>query len=445
MTPDAAAPSPAVEVALHLDVKTFLVTSFPSPWITAPDIPAELEPFLPEGYDPQDLLDASGLGANPTGTGIGAARLRLDLSRGPFSFQAHHELAVLTSATSASPLGGGASAGVGLSAPELVDLTWTADTGDALTVRGRTDRLVLAWSPRGARVALGRQPVSFGTGYVFTPMDVVNPFSAATIDTEYKPGIDAARVDVFLGATGKLTAVGAWAGPLPPTHPDAEPVDLTDVVLAAAGQGTVGLTDLVGLAAVVRGDLVGGAGVISSIGVVGLHGEATVTLPDEEAVEQDPFVRAVVGADGRPTTTTSLAAEVYVQTNGAADPADYLDFATGPRFSRGELWTMGQLYAALSVNQEITPLVTGSAAVIANLLDPSALVAPALSVSVSDDATVGIGGFLSIGARPDEVPLGLDPTTFALVPPTQDALAASVNSEFGLYPHTVFMNMRVWF
>ena len=45
----------------------------------------------------------------------------------------------------------------------------------------------------------------------------------------------------------------------------------------------------------VRGDVVGGVAFASSVGPVGLHGEATVTSPAEEAAEDDPFVRAVLG------------------------------------------------------------------------------------------------------------------------------------------------------
>ncbi len=429
------------EASANVDLKTFLVGSFPGDWIVAPEIPPELEPLLPDGFSADDLLAASGLGADPRAQGFGAGRVRGELRLGDVVLLGHHE--VFLGSGAASPLGG-TSAGVGLQAPELVDLTWQPDLGDGMQLRGRTDRLSVTWAAKGAQLVVGRQPVSFGTGFVFTPMDVVNPFSAATIDTEYKPGVDAARLDAFFGTAGKVTAVAAWAGP--PVHaPDRAPVALADLVFAASGQGTVGVTDLVGLAAVVRGDLVAGAGFVSAIGPVGVHGEVTGTLPAEDAVEDDPFVRAVLGADGRPTGTTTVSGEVYLQTLGATDPRDYLAFAQGPRFARGELWTMGRTYAALSVAQELTPLVSGSAALIGNLEDPSALLAPGLSISAADDVTVSLGGFVALGARPDPVPLGFDPTTFAITPPTTRALARSVNSEFGLYGSTVYLSTRSWF
>ncbi len=429
------------EASAHLDLKTFLLGSFPSAWIVAPAIPPALEGLLPDGLSADALLAASGLGADPRALGSGAGRLRGELRLGEVVLLGHHEVFLGSGAT--SPLGG-TSTGVGLQAPELVDLTWQPDLGDGMQLRGRTDRLSVTWSPTGAQLVVGRQPVSFGTGLVFTPMDVVNPFSAATIDTEYKPGVDAVRLDGYFGTSAKITAVAAWAG-IPLHAADRPPVGLDDAVFAAAGQGTVGVTDLLGLAAVVRGDLVGGVGFVSSVGPVGVHGEVTGTLPAADAVEDDPFVRAVLGADGRPTGKTLVSGEVYLQTLGATDPADYLAFAQGPRFARGELWTMGRAYAALSVAQELTPLVSGSAALIGNLGDASALLAPGVSISAADDVTVSLGGFVSLGARPDEVPLGLDPSTLSITPPSTRALARSVRSEFGLYPTTVYLSTRAWF
>src|SRR5690606_33009553 len=120
----------------------------------------------------------------------------------------HHEVSLLEGAAVALP---GSGAGVGLTAPELVDLTWELEE-DAAVLRGRTDRLWVRGTFGRTDVTVGRQPVSFGTGVLFTPLDLVAPFHPATIDQEYKPGVDAARVDTYLGVAGALTAVAAWAG-----------------------------------------------------------------------------------------------------------------------------------------------------------------------------------------------------------------------------------------
>jgi hypothetical protein len=401
----AADPAPAVQVELHGDLKTFAVGVF---------LNGE-ETVLPGAEPPPDVVGF--------GQGVGDFRLKASATGRNWRVDVHHALSMVASSGGALL---GTSTGVALTAPQLVPLTWEPEVGDGLLVRGRVDRLVLSLTPGPVSVTVGRQPVSFGTGLAFAPLDLVNPFFPATIDSEYKPGVDAARVDVYAGTTGRVSAVAAWAGALPPTDADAEPVDAGDVVLALNGQGTVGVTDLQGFLGLVRGDQVAGVAVASSLGPLGVHGDLTVTNPGPEAVETDPFLRVVVGGEGRPTSTTTIAVEGYAQTLGASDPADYLAELTNPRFTRGEVWLLGQFYTSVSVIQEITPLLTGSASVIANLGDPSALVVPSLSWSLADEATVGVGGYLSLGARRDG-PLDLPV------------------SEFGLYPTAVFIRMSGYF
>lgn len=428
---------------LHGDVKTFFLAGVPHAWFGLGDDAEAL--VEAEGLTEEEALDAFGLSADAFAQGVLGARLKATVSTGPFRLDVHGALAVQTAGSSTSVTGFGT--GVGQGAPELFDGTWTPDAGNAVTVQARIDRAVLSAKLPHVDVAVGRQPISFGVGRVFTPLDLVNPFPPTTIDPEYKPGVDAVRVDGFVGTGGKLTAAAAWAGS-PIAGADAtEPDDpLTDdLVLALAGQGTVGVTDLLGFAGYLRSEPVFGVGTTSSLGPVGIHGEATLTLPDGD----DPFVRAEVGADGRPGEKTTLSGELYVQSFGATDPHDYLAELEEPRWQRGEVWALGQLYASVAVAQELTPLVSASASVIANVRDPSALLAVAGSWSVADDASLAFGVYAGLGEAPDEVDLdfAIDPTTLrpSLVPPTSTALADSVNSEFGLYPAMGFVQVRTYF
>jgi len=176
---------------------------------------------------------------------------------------------------------------------------------------------------------------------------------------------------------------------------------------------------------------------------VGITADATLTLPPEE----DPFVRAAAGATWLPLPDTTVVAEVYVQTFGATDPSEYLVVATSDRFARGEVWSLGRYYTAVSLGQQITPLVSANMAAVVNLTDPSALLTPGLSWSISDNASLGAGAFVGLGQRPDEVdPLDLiDPTTFQPLPDDEIARRMGLNSEFGLYPGALFLNVAAYF
>ncbi len=408
---------------LHGDIKTFGTATFPYDHL-----------LMGSSFEPRANGTLKSVPPDPSGQAVWNLRLKLDAHYDDLlKFQLHHVGNVTLGGTGAAAVQGFGT-GVGLTAPETVDLSWEADlSGDSVQVIGITDRASITVSRPGVDVVLGRQPISFGSGLFFTPMDLVNPFTPTTIDTEYKPGVDALRVDGYFGMTGKLTLVAAYAGDWDPEG----------MVFAAHGQGTLGVTDLGGLVGYVHGEPVFGLTTVTSAGPIGIHADATVTLPADE----DVFVRAVTGADWRPTGTTTLSGELYLQTFGTTDPDEYLIVAQTDRFARGEVWNFGVAYGAVSWAQEITPLITSNLAVIGNLTDASAMVAPNLSWSVSENASLGVGGFVGLGKRPDPLsPLDLvDPTTFAPLGDRAAAAAMGLNSEFGLYPAAVFTNFRAYF
>jgi hypothetical protein len=257
--------------------------------------------------------------------------------------------------------------------------------------------------------SVGRQPVSFGTALVFAPMDVVNPFSAATIDTEYKPGVDAVRLDGFFGHRRQgHRGRRLGGGPDPHDRTATRRWGRSDVVdgRLRPGHGSASPTWSASRA-LVRGDRRRAAWrSSSSAGPVGLHGDATLTLTSRGGRRRRPLRPG--GArrrrpphledDGRRASSTS-------RRTGARRPrpATSPSRVGAPVHARRAVDDGPRLRRAHGGSQELTPLVAGSAAVVANLLDPSALVAPGLSISAADDVTVGLGGYLAVGARPDAV------------------------------------------
>lgn len=386
---------------VHGDLKTFFTASFPYEHTLMPE--------------------------DPSGQGVFDNRMKAKLKYSDlFKAEVHH---TTTAITEAAASGLGTSTGVGLQAPEVLDLSWKMD-GEDLVLRGRIDRLYASYTPDGLGVTLGRQPISFGNALLFTPLDLVNPFTPAVIDQEYKPGVDALRIDAYPGFSSKVTLAAAYAGSWDPEG----------LVLAAYGQTTVGVTDLGFFAGSVRADGVLGTSIVTSIGAVGVSSDITVTLPADDA---DPFVRGTVGLLWRPGANTTINAEAYVQTIGATRAEDYLGTTVDPRFERGEIWLMGTAYLGIAVSQQITPTLTGSVAAIGNVLDPSAFLSPNLAWSVAGNTDFVIGGFVGLGARPDDLEAtDLFAPDGSLIPVEDQTW---LNSEFGTYPSVAFVQARMYF
>ncbi|MEE2829938.1 MAG: hypothetical protein VX498_12180, partial [Myxococcota bacterium] len=166
----------------------------------------------------------------------------------------------------------------------------------------------------------------------------------------------------------------------------------------------------------------------------------------EREGDEEPFVRLVLGADGRTGFGMTVMGEVYIQSLGAEEPEDYLSMALSERFQRGELWTMGRFYAALTVSQEILPILQVSVVTIANILDPSALVGPSLSWSVATNADFVIGGFFALGKRPEDLELtDLVGPDGLLLSPEQVLGTLQAGSEFGLLPHQGYAQFKLYF
>lgn len=336
------------------------------------------------------------------GSSSGALTSRLKLKkRGErWRFESHGLLSALgagslsTSPLSLSPQVAGL--------PEALPLTYTLlDDGGAQAV-GRIDRLTLSYEWQSWRGRIGRQALSFGQGQVFTPLDRVSPFSPAAIDREYKPGIDAVRLDRFWGVAGEATLVIAQRGPLDSTNPE------DDTVVALSIKDSLWGWDVGLLGLWVGGDLVGGVSLAGAVRSVSIYGDLSYTrratqgalaLNDAQRGAEDHFIRATLGGrwGWRAAGGGQLQLEAAWLGDGAKDATEYLTSATDLRVTRGERWLLGRAYASLVGTQAIHPLVNLSLSIISNLIDPSAMVGSSLVWSVSDEVSVVAGGYAGVG------------------------------------------------
>jgi hypothetical protein len=229
-----------------------------------------------------------------------------------------------------------------------LDLTKILHDRGKAAVLHRLDRLWLGYATEKTVVRLGRQAITWGNGLFYAPMDLVNPFDPATIDTEYKAGDDMLYLQ-YLQDNGN------------------------DVQAAAVARRNV-----------LSGEVESEEATVT----VKYHGFAGET-------EFDLLVQVVANWTWSWTwggRNVSGAFEYHFngfgQDDGRYDPAS---LAGNPdlllRVARNELFTLGRHYAAGSLMIEMTPLWTLTPTLLANVADPSALLQFVTSLSLSDDLT----------------------------------------------------------
>jgi len=362
----------------------------------------------------------------------------------------HNQLSGSTQAHAASsPL----AMGRGMEPRRLFPLQADLADGETFQLREAVDWAYVSVVLGPVTLTAGRQPISFGRGKMFNPTDLVSTFSITEVDTEFKPGSDALRVDWTMGPTTLLTVVAA-AG----RHADQslleqltgaaapeEELSLAGSSFAARVQQTKTPVEVGLLAALIRNDLVLGVDGVYDVGPFDVYAEVTVTFPTEHSLtpntvdpglpaalglaglQTDPVVvRALVGATFKPHADITIGPELYFNGFGARDKEQYLYVAMSQRVAVGEQSTLGMLYLGGLCMWEAHPLLTLTAVGLFNLRDPSGLVSLGGSYNVASNVEIKAGLYLPLGRVPDisKPPLPVP------------------RSEFGMYPHFFFVELK---
>lgn len=293
----------------------------------------------------------------------------------------------------------------------LMDLTWTIEDGDRHQIVHRLDRLAVQYRGATWGFVLGREAVSWGSGIVFQPMDLVSPFAPTTVDTDFKNGNDMLMVDKLFADGSDLQFVGV-------ARRDADGDATADVASAALKwRKFLGGVELEVFGADHYDESVLGGALRVPIGGAMLRTDVVAT----RLTGSDWRVSAVVNADvsfdlgGR---STYVFAEYYHNDFGVRALPESVLLLPEPlteRLARGEVFTLMRDYLTTGGSIQWHPLWTQSVTLIGNLQDGSALLQSTLSYVPSDQAMLEGGFTWSLGRAGEEyggIPLqGDDATT----------------------------------
>ena len=305
-------------------------------------------------------------------------RLMSEPSFGPFSLDIAYEHAPAWSRQLTD--GGFLVAGIP-EGSEWLDLQWTIRKSDLFAWQHRFDRLNIQWSPTGALdLTLGRQTASWATTLFLTPADPFSPFNPADPFRVFRGGIDAARVQFYPGPLSQIDIV------VRPTRSTAG----QEITALGRGLTTWRGWEVSGWTGALYGQPAAAVAASGSLGSTALRGEATLRRIDGKVI-----LRSTIGIDHQLSVSSRdlyLVVEYQHDGLGAASPEEYQSVVESNPFARGELQVLGRDETAVQAQYQIHPLWSLSMLWLWNLNDHSALLAPSLSYSASNEVTI-MGGF----------------------------------------------------
>ncbi len=264
-----------------------------------------------------------------------------------------------------------------------------------------------------ADVIVGRQAIAWGSARVVNPTDVIAPFSYSELDTEDRPGVDAVRVRIPIGALSEVD-VGYVFG---------RDFAVDRSAFFARSQFNVAETDVSPLFVRFREQLLVGIDVVRGIGNVGawIEGARVFTMGRDAAISD--YFRISTGADYSFGETYGFI-EYHFNGAGVRDPEDYLVNLNRSTYRDAAVYLMGTHYFALGATHQFTPLVALSGQFLANVTDPSFFFAPAIEYNIEQDFYLSAGAFIGIGDRPQ---------------------GEYFQSEFGGYSNILFLSFRIYY
>ena len=278
----------------------------------------------------------------------------------------------------------------------------------------RLDRASVGYTGEKSVIRFGRQAISWGTGLLYTPMDIFNPFDPTAVDKEYKTGDDMLYGQYLLNNGNDFQLVAVVR-----RDPLAGEVEQNASSLAVKYHGFLGSNEYDLLLAEHYDERVLGLGASTDFAGAVWRGDLVWTETDSGSV-----FSTVAGvsyswvAGGRNWTGFfEYFYNGFGQSDGnyaTTDLIDNLDLLR--RINRGEAFNLARHYVGASVTVEISPLLQLTPNVFINLKDPSALAQLVLSYDWQQDIQL---------LAAVNLPLGPDGSEFGGIESTQAGLFVS--------------------
>jgi len=298
-------------------------------------------------------------------------------------------------------------------------LDWTIARSSGVSWQHEIDRASVQLQSGRASLTLGRQAIGWGRGVMFGAVDLFAPFSPLEVDREWRRGVDAARADITLTDRSSLDLVGAFGNAWDRS------------AVGARVRGYAGPIDVEFMGGRRARDLFAGVTSSAAVGSAGIHGElAAFHVPDDGTSGGERTVwKGVAGGSYRFPIGAGILTyvEYHYSGFGAARPEDIVPLLSRASFSerylRGDTQILSRHAVAVIASYEPSPELLFSGQWIQNPRDRSGILAPSLTLTLSDQASIVGSLYLPYGR-----------------PPRGQLL----RSEFGAAPLAALMQLRLY-
>ncbi len=220
---------------------------------------------------------------------------------------------------------------------------------DRAAYKRRFDKLTLG---------IGRQPIDWGSGRLWQPLNVFGAFAPTDLDTDFKAGIDAAVIDWYPSDFSSLTAVYAFA-----------PSDKTEIENSTAvyyRRQIAWQVEMSLLAGQVIGNTVMGVSLEGDWKGVGWRIEGAHNKLDQ--LNENTFFW-IAGVDYQFENAILLAVEWYNHNGGASSETELTSLTINQQLEYGLQQYLGSRVLGISASKELTPLWHGSYTALVSVLD----------------------------------------------------------------------------
>lgn len=290
-----------------------------------------------------------------------------------------------------------------------LDMDQTISTGGSYLYRHRLYRAWASVETEDWTGRFGRQRIAWGSGKIWNPTDVLNPFDPTSIERDERRGVDALYLRRGLGTLGQAEA--AWAL--------GDRWSSTDLLARLRGNaGTVDLAVMGGKVAGSTGSWMTGGDFSANLWEGNFHGEWSFTQPEGRT----SYWRGMIGYEYtlsathpvRPLRELWILAEYFHNGLGSTDPARY----QLARLLTGREIALAKNYLGLGLQKEVHPLVSVELHQVLNLDDDSHF----LNASAAWNAVKNL--YLTAGL---------------------ERFAGSRRSEFGRAANLLYLQAQYWY